>query len=67
MTKLVTAVSAMQLVEKQVIGLDDDVGKIVPQLSHMDILQGFDTEGSPIKGKQEKAITLRCTCFSSWG
>ena len=29
MTKLLTAVSAMQLVEKGKIGLDDDLGKVI--------------------------------------
>ena len=59
MTKLVTAVSAMQLVERGMIGLDDDVGKIVPQLSNMDIIKGFEDNGAPIFAKQSKPITLR--------
>jgi len=33
MTKLLTAVSAMQFVEKGNIGLDDDSEKVTPQLS----------------------------------
>jgi CubicO group peptidase (beta-lactamase class C family) len=46
MTKLVTAVSAMQLVEKGLVTLDDDVGKVVPQLSNMDIITGFEDNGN---------------------
>ncbi|MCJ1306174.1 hypothetical protein MMC08_008992 [Hypocenomyce scalaris] len=42
LTKLVTAISAMQLVEKGTIGLDDDVGNVVPELANKDILKGFD-------------------------
>ena len=59
MTKLVTAVSAMQLVERGMIRLDDDVGKIVPQLSNVDIIKGFEDNGAPIMTKQSKPITLR--------
>jgi CubicO group peptidase (beta-lactamase class C family) len=49
----------MQLVEQGLIRLDDDVGKIIPQLSNMDIIKGFDDDGGPIMAKQSKAITLR--------
>lgn len=59
MSKLITSVCAMQLVEKKLIGLDDDVGKIIPELSNMDVLQGFDEEEKPILTKQTNAITLR--------
>jgi CubicO group peptidase (beta-lactamase class C family) len=59
MTKLVTAVAVMQIVEKGLVGLDDDLGKIVPQLSNMDILEGFGEDGKPILTKQTKLVTLR--------
>jgi len=59
MTKLLTAVSAMQLVEKGKIGLDDDLGKAIPQLSKIEVLKGFDDDGKPIMEKKTKPITLR--------
>jgi CubicO group peptidase (beta-lactamase class C family) len=49
----------MQLVEKGTIGLDDDVGSVVPELSNKDILKGFDNDGKAILVKQTKPITLR--------
>jgi len=58
MTKLLTAVSAMQLVEKGKIGLDDDLGKVIPQLSKIEVLKGFDDGGKPIMEKKIKPITL---------
>lgn len=59
MTKLLTAVSAMQLVEKGKIGLDDDLGKVISQLSKIEVLKGFDDDGKPIMEKKTKPITLR--------
>ena len=59
MTKLLTAVSVMQLVEKGKIGLDDDLGRLIPQLSKIEVLKGFDDDGKPIMEKKNKPITLR--------
>jgi Beta-lactamase len=59
MTKLVTAVSVMQLVEKGMIGLNDDLGKLIPQFSNIEVLKGFDDDGNPIMEKKAKPITLR--------
>lgn len=59
MTKLVTAVAVMQLVEKGVVDLDDDLGKRVPDLSDLQILSGLDQSGKPVMTKQTKALTLR--------
>src|SRR5438034_6810580 len=42
MTKLATAVSVLQCVEKGLITLDEDVGKYVPFLKDVEILQDFD-------------------------
>ena len=49
----------MQLVEKGKIGLDDDLGKAIPQLSKIEVLKGFDDDGKPIMEKKTKPITLR--------
>lgn len=40
--KIVTSVAAMQLVEKGLIGLDDDCGRFVSALASKDILVGFE-------------------------
>jgi CubicO group peptidase (beta-lactamase class C family) len=59
MTKLLTAVSVMQLVEKGMVGLNDDLGVLIPQLSKVEILKGFDDNEQPIMEKKTKPITLR--------
>ncbi len=59
LTKLVTAVCRMQLVERGMIGLDDDVGEVVRELSNLEILKVFDDEGKAILVKKTKPITLR--------
>jgi CubicO group peptidase (beta-lactamase class C family) len=46
-------------VEKEAIGLDDDVGQLVPELSNKEILSGFHKDGAPILTRSKKALTLR--------
>ncbi|KAF2102689.1 putative esterase [Rhizodiscina lignyota] len=67
MTKLITAVCAMQLVEKGNIGLDDEVGEVVPHLSKIEVLKGFEEDGTPILTKPNKALTLRYLLTHSSG
>ena len=59
MSKLVTAVAVMQVVENGLVGLDDDLGNIVPELTALDVLEGFDSSGQPVLRKQAKPMTLR--------
>ena len=59
MTKLLVAVSVMQLVEQGKIGLDDDVGLHVPELADVKVLDGFDEQGQPMLTPRTKPITLR--------
>ena len=59
MTKLLTAVAVMQVVEKGLISLDDDVRKVVPRFSNPDRLKGFDDDGKPMIDKLDHPITLR--------
>ena len=47
MTKAVTSVAAMQLVEQGRLQLDQPVGNILPELSAPQVLQGFDDAGAP--------------------
>ena len=59
MTKAVTSVAAMQLVERGLLSLDEPIDPILPELANPDILTGFDEAGQPIVEPAKKAITLR--------
>jgi methyl acetate hydrolase len=48
MTKPVTAVAALQLVERGKLKLDDPVGKYLPELAELQVLDGFAADGHPI-------------------
>ena len=73
MTKLVTSVSmsqkwglnrrqvsALQLVERGLMALDDatDIEKYLPELGQLKVLKGYDGE-EPVFEEQEAKITLR--------
>ncbi|HEY2843802.1 MAG TPA: serine hydrolase domain-containing protein, partial [Bryobacteraceae bacterium] len=59
MTKAITSVAAMQLVERGKLKLDEPVARHLPQLAKMDVLQGFDAAGKPVLRPATKQITLR--------
>ena len=59
MTKAITSVAAMQLVERGRVKLDDPVSKHLPQLEKPDVLMGFDAAGKPVLRPAAKPITLR--------
>ena len=59
MTKAITAVCIMQLVERARIGLDDDCGRWVSALARPRVLEGFDADGAPRLRPARGAITLR--------
>lgn len=61
MTKLLTCVAALQLVEAGLIGLDDDVTtkQLLPELGKKKILKGFDKKGRPVLKDRKKKMTLR--------
>jgi methyl acetate hydrolase len=40
-TKLVTAVAAMQCVERSLIGLNEPIGKHLPEFNHASIIEGW--------------------------
>lgn len=44
MTKLMTSIAALQIVERGLINLDDDVGSVLPELSQQKVLIGFDDD-----------------------
>lgn len=59
MTKAVTSVAAMQLVERGLLTLDSDIGALLPELANPQVLIGFDAEGKPALRPAANPITLR--------
>jgi CubicO group peptidase (beta-lactamase class C family) len=59
MTKAVTTVAALQLVENGRLSLDAPIGAVLPGLADPDVLTGFAEDGKPILRKASTAITLR--------
>ncbi|KAH8904168.1 beta-lactamase/transpeptidase-like protein [Coniochaeta sp. PMI_546] len=58
LTKIVTAACLMQIVEKGLIGLDEDVRELVPELGRMQILTGFSGGNAHLEDNPNP-ITLR--------
>jgi methyl acetate hydrolase len=59
MTKPVTSVAAMQLVERGKLKLDEPASTYLPELGKLDVLHGFDESGQPILKPATKPVTLR--------
>ncbi len=59
MTKAVTSVAALQLVEQGKLTLDGPVPGIDPALSAPQVLEGFDPSGAPRLRPAQRPITLR--------
>jgi len=59
MTKAITSVAAMQLVEQGKLVLDDPVPDINPTLSSPQVLEGFDASGAPMLREAKGPITLK--------
>jgi methyl acetate hydrolase len=59
MTKAVTSVAAMQLVEQGKAQLDQPVGNVLPELAVPQVLEGFDESGAPRLRPAQRPITLR--------
>ncbi|MEO5641239.1 MAG: serine hydrolase domain-containing protein [Sphingomicrobium sp.] len=59
MTKLVTSIAALQLVEQGRLELDAPIARLLPQLSAPRVLTGFADDGSPIDRPAARPITLR--------
>jgi methyl acetate hydrolase len=59
MTKAVTCVAAMQLVEKGKLKLEDPVPNIDPAVGSPQVLEGFDAGGAPKLRPAKRPITLR--------
>ena len=59
LTKTVTAVAAMQLVEREKLGLDDPLGSLVPEFMDPQVLEGFQSDGTPLLRPARYPVTLR--------
>jgi methyl acetate hydrolase len=59
MTKAVTSVAAMQLIEQGKLNLDEPIGKVLPELAAPQVLEGFDSSGAPRLRPAKRPITLR--------
>jgi len=59
MTKAITSVAAMQLVEQGKLTLEDPVPNIDPALGAPQVLEGFDAAGAPKVRPAKRPITLR--------
>lgn len=59
MTKAVTTVAALQLVEQGKVKLDEPVSRHLPQFEKIDVLDGFDANGKPKRRPVRTPVTLR--------
>ncbi|XWW94372.1 hypothetical protein V2A60_002315 [Cordyceps javanica] len=59
MTKVVTAVCLMQLVERGLVNLDDDVRPRFAEMQTVQVLRGFEEDGTPLLEANTEPITLR--------
>ena len=73
MTKAVTTVAALQLVEQGKVSLDEPVSRLLPKLANLQVLDGFDPSGKPVLRPAKTPVTLRHLlthtsglCYSTW-
>ncbi len=59
MTKALTTVAALQLVEQGKLSLNQPIGEILPDLATPMVLTGFDAGGVPVTRRAKTAITLK--------
>lgn len=59
MTKAITTVAAMQMVEQEKLALDQPAGEVVPALVNPQVLEGFSPDGTPRLRPARRPVTLR--------
>src|SRR5580692_566691 len=59
MTKAITSVAAMQLVEQGKLTLDEPASKHLPELEKLQVLEGFNSADKPILRPATRPVTLR--------
>jgi len=59
MTKAITSMAAMRLVEQGKLSLDWPIGEVMPELAAPQVLEGFDAAGEPQLRPARRPITLR--------
>src|SRR5213595_401523 len=59
MTKAITSIAAMQQVEQGRLSLDEPLGKVLPELEKIMVLEGFGADGQPSLRPPKRPITLR--------
>ncbi len=59
MTKAVTATAVMQLVERGELDLDEPLGPLVPYLGEVEVLDGFEADGTPRLRPPARPVTAR--------
>ena len=58
LTKAITSVAAMQMVEQGRVGLHQPLGDIVPKLARLQVLDGFGEDGQPRLRPARREVTL---------
>jgi methyl acetate hydrolase len=74
MTKAITTVAGLQLVEQGKVKLEEPVSQYLPQLGKLEVLEGFDSEtGKPRLRPARTPITLKHLlthtsgiCYDMW-
>jgi CubicO group peptidase (beta-lactamase class C family) len=59
MTKALTSVGALQLVEHGALSLDQDAAAFIPAINEVPILEGFDPDGAPRLRAARRPVTVR--------
>src|SRR3546814_14513797 len=59
MTKALTSVAALQLLEQGKLDLDSPASKWLPALADVQVLDGFASDGSPITRPPGRPVTMR--------
>ncbi len=59
MTKAIVSTAAMQMVEQGKVGLDQNLGEILPRLARPQVLDSWDDAGKPLLRPAREPVTLR--------